>query len=391
MELLLPETPSLPHAGLSTPKAQRLRTWRDSPEWQQRASGDGGDLEQAAPAASPASTSTPASSASGWTTARPSELACTETAAEALGRLVGGGEMQSLSLSLAPPPTPTPAGLFQFGSPLATPVKRRPQHPQQYRQEQQEQHMLATRAGYASPLSTPRCSILSPGSIPPPSPPMLCLSPRVLQSMQPCSVKLTGSVRLCGRQIIPQSPHPPSQTAAWSASKAANSPGAITAAFWHSQPPPPSITAATPERPLRRLPSPAPSADAHSGTWPQAPKWHRELSFADLLCGQQQHGDSSLPPLPGTAASAAAPLLPRQLQAEPTAAGLVAEMALTPRKRARKSMAPLRAQAAEGEAPAGATQQGEQVSCQGESDDCPLLADDEWATHSTPRKAARHA
>ena len=121
----------------------------------------------------------------------------------------------------------------------------------------------------------------------------------------------------------------------------------------------------------------------------QAPKWHRELSFADLLCGQQQHGDSSLPPLPGTAASAAAPLLPRQLQAEPTAAGLVAEMALTPRKRARKSMAPLRAQAAEGEAPAGTTQQGEQVSCQGESDDCPLLADDEWATHSTPRKAAR--
>ena len=162
MELLLPETPSLPHAGLSTPKAQRLRTWRDSPEWQQRASGDGGDLEQAAPAASPASTSTPASSASGWTTARPSELACTETAAEALGRLVGGGEMQSLSLSLAPPPTPTPAGLFQLGSPLATPVKRRPQHPQQYRQEQQEQHMLATRAGYASPLSTPRCRWVQP-------------------------------------------------------------------------------------------------------------------------------------------------------------------------------------------------------------------------------------
>ena len=110
MELLLPATPCVPHAGLATPKAQRLRTWRDSPEWQRHARGDGGELEQAAP---PSPAASPASSASGWTTGRPSELACTKTAAEAaLGRLVGGGEMQSLSLGRPRPPPRRPVPVW---------------------------------------------------------------------------------------------------------------------------------------------------------------------------------------------------------------------------------------------------------------------------------------
>lgn len=39
-----------------------------------------------------------------------------------------------------------------------------------------------------------------------PSPPLLPLSPRALQAMRPCSVRLSGSVRLKGNSITPAPP-----------------------------------------------------------------------------------------------------------------------------------------------------------------------------------------
>lgn len=111
----------------------------------------------------------------------------------------------------------------------------------------------------------------------------------------------------------------------------------------------------------------------------QAGSWQRELSFADLLTAHRP-------------VAAPLPAAPRPPASPPRAAELVAEMAVTPRKRARKSLAPLRAAACEGEA---AQQQAGAApgpplhgSCQGESDgDSSGLQED--AALSTPRKLPR--
>jgi hypothetical protein len=95
----------------------------------------------------------------------------------------------------------------------------------------------------------------------------------------------------------------------------------------------------------------------------------RELSFADLL-------PWSLAAEAAPAASAASPLT------------VAAQMALTPRKRSRKSLAPARAATgSEGSAPLPCgSDSAEQRSWRGEAEDASGGDSD---AHSTPRKAAR--
>lgn len=221
----------------------------------------------------------------------------------------------------AEPGTPSP-GTYKFGSPIGSPLAHA---------------MVGLALGGSStepsPLSTPRCSILS-SPITMPSPPLVPLSPRALQAMRPCSVRLSGSVRLKGNSITPAPPAPPGPalpaTALPAAAPAVMS--AVPAAVAHTVPAvvPAKLKPSTAVGAERMPMAPAPTRAASPQSSANAPgQWRREASFADLLLSAQRQA-APAPPVTARLAAAAA-------------SQLAAEMATSPRKRARKSLAPARA------------------------------------------------
>jgi hypothetical protein len=156
-----------------------------------------------------------------------------------------------------------------------------------------------------------------------PSPPLLPLSPRALQAMRPCSVRLSGSVRLKGNSVTPVAPvtvPPPAAPLAHPAAAVPAAPAVVPVR------PKPSAAAGG-----GRIPkAPAPNRAASPQSSANVPgQWRREASFADLLAPAQRAAANVVPAAAHLAAAAASQL--------------AAEMATSPRKRARKSLAPARA------------------------------------------------
>lgn len=120
-----------------------------------------------------------------------------------------------------------------------------------------------------------------------PSPPLLPLSPHALQAMRPCSVRLSGSVRLKGNSITPVAPAPAAPTAA-----------APTAAA-----PPAAAPLLAPAAPAVVRAQPKPSAAARAARVPEAPAPSRAASpqSSANLPGQVRTGAS------GSAAGVSAP------------------------------------------------------------------------------------
>lgn len=264
-------------------------------------------------------------------------------------------------------------GRFQFGTPLSSPVAPR--------MLPAASTLLGGSSSHATPVRTPQNSAVfgalrRTSPVAPPSPVLSALTPQVAPTMRSCSVKLSGSVRLMGTQIISMAQ--PSQRA-----------------FLN-----PALPSASSESAARASPSQQASQQA-------ATSWHRELSFADLLSPQVQRGSTSststlpLPPaasptpLPPTASPTFPPTPFVPLRLAGGGAGIRVEMALSPRKRARKSQAPARAAAcadAPGAAPGalplpgGPAGEGEDV---GEDSALPGRGSDQ-DVHSTPCKTPRH-
>lgn len=179
-----------------------------------------------------------------------------------------------------------------------------------------------------------------------PSPPLVTLSPRVVQAMRPCAVRLTGSVRLQGNTIVPLPPAGAPQAAA----------AATTPPYTPTKPLRPAATPPTaPHKPAKRS-APTSSAQSSANILRRPPP-RRELSFTSLA--QPGGGTPTLLPLhPAPPTAAAAP------------ASLLALMRASPRKRARKSQAPHRAAASSEDAaaePAQADLPRNHGSFQGES------------------------
>ncbi|KAL4428419.1 hypothetical protein ABPG75_002508 [Micractinium tetrahymenae] len=258
----------------------------------------------------------------------------------------------------AEPCTPL-AGRYRFGDPLVSPLAALTSPP--------TLGSLGGNSMRSTPAGPPRCSALginpaAPPAVPPAPPPLAALSPRLLHAMRPCSVKLTGSVRLVGSKIIP-------------------------------------LRASTNSGDARK---PAPSVPASKGgSQRQAAAWHKELPFSDLLTPRpgiaasgagSGSGSSPAAPLPlEPAGPLAVPVAPLSARALP--AGIAAEMALTPRKRSRKSLAPARAatgdDAADTIAPPaqqGSSESGGRWSAGGRAGE---RADSEDDTQSAPCKLPR--
>ncbi|KAL4439241.1 hypothetical protein ABPG77_004143 [Micractinium sp. CCAP 211/92] len=246
------------------------------------------------------------------------------------------------------PSTPC-SGRYRFGDPFSPLRKATPSAPLPGRLDGGSVRCSARVSTPAAPLAWP---------------PQAALPPPFLRAMRPCSVKLTGSVRLVGQKIIPLR---------------------------------------GPESAAARC-KPAPPVPAQGVcSQREAAAWRREPSFADLLAtqhGAARHGaerGGSSPPL------AAPTLPPAVLPAAPSAddlpIGVAAEMATSPRKRARKRRVPVRSDT--GDATLAAAQlaplqgsSGSSSACApGERPDGPADPFEDGSeadgAHSGPRKAPR--
>lgn len=253
--------------------------------------------------------------------------------------------LKTRSPSLQPPATPC-TKVYRFGTPMSSLATMSSQS--------WSLHCApAPPSAHTSPVSTPRCSVLSTSNAPPTSPPLGCPSPRLLQGVHPCAVKLTGSVRLLGNSITPLRNSQPALT-----SPAKTVPPSDCATVTPARPEPSAASghqeAGTRFNFKRPPPSPLRPASSHSAKPSSGGAWQRELSFADLLPMQldsragDSQGVSASPQRPCAAVVAPeAPALEVEVE-------LAAEMAMTPRKRPRKSHAPLRATACGEQPPAPA-------------------------------------
>ncbi|PSC69853.1 hypothetical protein C2E20_6613 [Micractinium conductrix] len=233
--------------------------------------------------------------------------------------------------------TPRP-GCYRLGTPLSSPAA------------------LSLRYVHGTPEGTPRCH--PPGVLSPWPAATLALSPRPMHTMQPCSVRLTGSVRLVGDRILPLT-----------GPKAPDGNQAAT--------PTRSTTVPSPKPPLAS-PARAP-AGGPLASQPSVDVMRRELSFADMLA-HAAPPKAAPPPAPAALRLAGASATP-----PPAGLTLAAEMMLTPRKRPHKSTAPARA-------PTGVDsgQSDGEAAEAPPSDTADACGGGDSEAHSTPRKAARH-
>lgn len=218
---------------------------------------------------------------------------------------------------LEPPSTPQ-AAVFQFGSPMRSPRAVLPSPPK----------LLSVGRYHSQPtMPCPPLSLeellasLPPGSKWAPPPPLAQLSPQLLLSTAPCSVRLSGSVRLRGDSITELPPGqvpPPVEPAA--------APSTVPAAT------PPRARRAQKAKPGRPAALQVQRAGAAAACAVSAGSSTPFTSLAGLLSVQH----------------ASAPV-------DPSAQSVAAEMMTTPRKRARKNTAPARAAACDGEALLGGT------------------------------------